>query len=82
MTSQTGGWLASLSKLMTAVAIMIVVERGLIGLDDDVAKFLPELRNKEVLISYNAEDQTGHYEPVTETITLRYCGSPRPWNQV
>lgn len=71
MTARTGGWLASLSKLMTAVAVMIVVERGLVHLDDNVAELLVELHDKKILTSYDGKDHTGHYVPVTETITLR-----------
>jgi CubicO group peptidase (beta-lactamase class C family) len=57
---------------MTAVAVMIIVERGLIGLDDDLADILPELRKKEVLTSFHAESKTGQYVPLSEKITLRY----------
>ncbi len=43
MTRDTTFRLASMTKPITGVAVMILVERGLIGLDDPVAKYLPEL---------------------------------------
>lgn len=35
--------MASLTKVITAVAVLILVEQGKIQLDDEVAKFIPEL---------------------------------------
>jgi CubicO group peptidase (beta-lactamase class C family) len=46
-------WVASLTKIVTAVAVMIVVERGLISLDDDVGKVVPELAAPEVLSGFD-----------------------------
>jgi CubicO group peptidase (beta-lactamase class C family) len=50
-------WVASLTKIVTAVAVMIVVERGLISLDDDVGQVVPELAAPEVLSGFD-EDGT------------------------
>ena len=44
--------LASQTKLLTAFAAMLVVERGLIGFDDDVSELLPELGGQEVLVGF------------------------------
>ncbi|MBQ8953150.1 MAG: aminoacyl-tRNA hydrolase, partial [Clostridia bacterium] len=43
MTRDTTFRLASMTKPVTGVAVMILKERGLIGLDDPVDKYLPEL---------------------------------------
>jgi CubicO group peptidase (beta-lactamase class C family) len=63
--------LASQTKLLTAVAALQVVERGLIGFDDDVAELLPELAKQPVLTGFDEEDK-----PVLEerknAITFRY----------
>lgn len=40
--------LASMTKAVTSVAAMILVEEGKIGLDDPVSKFLPEFANLKV----------------------------------
>lgn len=64
--------MASMSKVMTSVAAMIAVEKGLVGLDDDVAKILPELHEKRILLAFDNNTNTGQFEPVREVITLRY----------
>ncbi|GFF92482.1 esterase EstB [Aspergillus udagawae] len=48
-------WVASLTKIVTAVAVMIVVERGLISLDDDVGQVVPELAAPEVLTGFDED---------------------------
>jgi CubicO group peptidase (beta-lactamase class C family) len=40
--------LASMTKAITSVAAMILIERGKIGLDDPVSRFLPEFANLRV----------------------------------
>jgi CubicO group peptidase (beta-lactamase class C family) len=71
MSVDTAGWAASMSKLMTSIATLRAVELGLVGLDDDVADVLPELRQKEVMVAYDRETKTPRFEPLTEKITLR-----------
>ena len=43
ITACTRFELASVSKIMTATAVLILQERGLLSIDDDVRKFIPEL---------------------------------------
>ncbi|PWY75523.1 beta-lactamase/transpeptidase-like protein [Aspergillus heteromorphus CBS 117.55] len=62
--------MASLSKLMTTVAIMQCVERGQISLDDDVAPILPDLCSLPVLDGVDAEGQC-RTKPRTKPITMR-----------
>jgi CubicO group peptidase (beta-lactamase class C family) len=40
--------LASMTKAVTSVAAMILIEQGKIGLDDPVSRFLPEFANTRV----------------------------------
>ncbi|KAJ5682495.1 esterase [Penicillium macrosclerotiorum] len=44
-------WIASMTKLVTAVAVMQLVERGDVSLDDDVCQIIPELKDIPVLQS-------------------------------
>ncbi|NQY68318.1 MAG: beta-lactamase family protein, partial [Flavobacteriales bacterium] len=44
--------LASVSKQFTAMCIMILKERGKLGYDDDITKYLPELKYKNVTIRH------------------------------
>ena len=46
--------IASATKLITSVAALQIVERGLIGLDDDVSGVVPLLGEQEVL--YGTDD--------------------------
>ncbi|KAI9693924.1 MAG: hypothetical protein M1822_003195 [Bathelium mastoideum] len=53
-------YLASQSKLITSVAVMQLVEKGLVGLDDDCGKIVRQLANKDVLVDLEGdESQTG-----------------------
>jgi len=46
MTSDTPIYIASVTKLYTATAVMLLVEKGALSLDDPIAKYLPsELMN-------------------------------------
>ncbi|KAF2674741.1 beta-lactamase/transpeptidase-like protein [Microthyrium microscopicum] len=40
---------ASMTKLITSIALLQCIEKGLIGLDEPLDKILPELTNKEIL---------------------------------
>jgi methyl acetate hydrolase len=51
--------IASMTKPVTSVALMQLVEQGKIGLDDPAEKYLPELANPKVIESFNAA--TGDY---------------------
>ncbi|MCJ1306174.1 hypothetical protein MMC08_008992 [Hypocenomyce scalaris] len=46
-------WGASLTKLVTAISAMQLVEKGTIGLDDDVGNVVPELANKDILKGFD-----------------------------
>jgi methyl acetate hydrolase len=52
--------IASMTKPITSTALMQLVEQGKIGLDDPAEKYLPELKNPQVIESFNAA--TGDYK--------------------
>ncbi|KAF2802732.1 beta-lactamase [Mytilinidion resinicola] len=64
-------WVASMTKLYTAVAVMQLVEKGAIDLDDDVGKLIPELSNKDILKGFQ-KDKTPILRKSTKPITLRH----------
>ncbi|KUJ18834.1 beta-lactamase [Mollisia scopiformis] len=74
MSKDTVFFLASTTKLVTAVAAMQCVERGLISLDDPVGKHLPEIDNAKVIEGWR-QDENGKEEPIlrqaTSQVTLR-----------
>jgi len=63
--------LASQTKLLTAVAALQVVERGLIALDDSVEELVPELAAQQVLTGFD-EVEKPVLEARTAPITFRY----------
>lgn len=63
--------IASLTKLVTAVAAMQVVEKGLIGLNDNVGAVVPELAERDVLRGFNDDDGIPVLDRMTQPITLR-----------
>jgi CubicO group peptidase (beta-lactamase class C family) len=56
----------SMTKPITSTAIMMLVEKGKISLDDSVSKFIPAFENLEVL----AED--GTRRAAKRAITIRH----------
>ena len=60
MTRETIFRIASITKLITAVAAMTLVEEARIRLDDSIESWLPELANRQVLRSLDG--------PVTDTV--------------
>lgn len=64
--------MASMTKPVTSVAVMILVQEGDIGLDDAIAKYLPELADKQVIASFNAADKTYTTRPASGPITVRH----------
>jgi CubicO group peptidase (beta-lactamase class C family) len=64
--------MASCTKLVTTIAALQCVERGLIGLDESIDQHLPELANSQV-ITYDAtsEKDTFTLAPAKSQITLR-----------
>src|SRR5262249_20987255 len=44
MTKDSLFWIASMSKPVTGVAVMILVDEGKVNLDDPVEKYLPEFK--------------------------------------
>jgi len=71
MSTETVFQIASMTKLMTSISALQVVERGLIGLDDDVSSVIPELVNEGVLTGFDGE--TPKTEKIQKKMTLRHA---------
>jgi CubicO group peptidase (beta-lactamase class C family) len=69
MTADTVFWMASQTKQITAIAVMMLVEEGKLNLDEPVIKYLPELKNLQVIAEKN-EKQTVLVSP-ERPVTLR-----------
>ena len=70
MTLDTVFWIASMTKALTSVAAMQLVEQGKIGLEQPVGNVLPELAAPQVLEGF---DETGapRLRPAKRPITRR-----------
>lgn len=62
-------WIASMTKPLTAMGVMMLVEEGKLGLDDPVEKHLPEFREQMLLKEKKAE-QTVLVKPA-RAITIK-----------
>jgi CubicO group peptidase (beta-lactamase class C family) len=67
-------WIASMTKPITSVAAMILVEEGKLDLDAPVAQYLPELKDMQVATE-NTDPTTGKveltYAPQKRSMTVR-----------
>ncbi|KAI9149938.1 beta-lactamase/transpeptidase-like protein [Paramyrothecium foliicola] len=66
----SSGWIASMTKIVTATALMQIVERNLIKLDDDVRQLVPELAQVQILKPPSASGEIT-LENNSDPITLR-----------
>ena len=73
LTPDTVTWIASQTKLTTSVATLQIVEKGLIGLDDDVRDVIPRLRDLKVITGFEShgEEERPILQEVDGPITLR-----------
>jgi methyl acetate hydrolase len=64
--------IASMTKPVTSVAVMMLVQEGDIGLDDPIADYLPSFESARVLETFDAV--TRHYtsRPAARPITVRH----------
>src|SRR6185369_4917631 len=63
--------IASQTKAITSVALMMLYEEGKILLSDPVSKYIPEFKNPKVLDKFNAADTTYTTVPAKREITIR-----------
>ena len=71
MTLDTVGWIASMTKALTSVAAVQLIERGKLDLDAPAAKIVPEIAELKVLTGFDASGAP-QLRPVKRPITLRH----------
>ncbi|MDR1140807.1 MAG: beta-lactamase family protein, partial [Planctomycetaceae bacterium] len=69
MSADTLFWMASQTKPVTAIAVMMLVEEGKLSLDEPATKYLPELKELRVVKEWN--DKQTVLVPPEQPITLR-----------
>jgi len=63
--------IASMSKAITSLAVMMLFEEGKFLLDDPVSRYIPEFKNPKVLVRLNWSDTTWTTTPAKSEITIR-----------
>lgn len=63
--------IASQSKAITTLAVMMLWEEGKFLLDDPVSKYIPEFKNPKVLKRFNPSDSSFTTQPANGEITIR-----------
>jgi len=64
--------LASMTKAVTTVATMQLVERGMLGLDDPIHYYIPAFKKMQIATDLNEQDSTYNLKPATKEITVRH----------
>jgi methyl acetate hydrolase len=64
--------IASMTKPVTSVAIMMLLEQGKLSLDDPVSKYLPGFDKLQVITKFNDSDGTYEARPAKRAMTLRH----------
>ena len=72
MAKDTVFRIASMTKPVTSVAVMMLVEQGKLRLDDAASQYLPALKGREVLATFNEQDGTYTTRPAKQEITIRH----------
>ena len=63
--------IASQTKAITSVAIMMLVEEGKVLLNDPVSKFIPEFKNPKVIDQFNEKDTSWTAVAAKREITIK-----------
>src|SRR6202158_5147577 len=64
--------IASMTKPVTSVAIMMLFEQGKLKLDDPVSKYLTGFDNLQVITKFNQKDATYETRPARRPMTIRH----------
>ncbi|TAH08994.1 MAG: class A beta-lactamase-related serine hydrolase [Sphingobacteriia bacterium] len=64
--------IASQTKALTSVALMMLYEKGMFLLDDPIEQYIPEFKHTKVLLSLNTSDTSYTTRPAKTPITIRH----------
>jgi CubicO group peptidase (beta-lactamase class C family) len=63
--------IASQTKAITSIGLMLLYDEGKFQLDDPISKYLPTFKNPKVLATFNAKDSTNTTVPARGEVTIR-----------
>ena len=64
--------IASMTKPVTSVAVMMLLEEGKLGLDDPISQYMPRMKYLEVLDSFNEDDGSYSIRDTDRQVTIRH----------
>ncbi|GAB3886778.1 serine hydrolase domain-containing protein [Spirosoma agri] len=64
--------IASQTKALTSIGLMMLFEEGKFLLDDPISKYIPAFKNPKMLDKYNEKDTTYTTVPAKREITIRH----------
>ena len=64
--------IASQTKAITSVAVMMLMEEGKIGLDDPLSKYIPEFKTVRILTAFNQKDSSYTARDYNGEVTIRH----------
>jgi len=64
--------IASMTKPVTSVAVMMLMQEGDIGLDDPVSDYLPAFEDEQVIENFNPADKSYTTRPAARPMTIRH----------
>ncbi|MGI4865712.1 MAG: serine hydrolase domain-containing protein [Janthinobacterium lividum] len=63
--------IASQTKAITSIGLMLLYDEGKFQLDDPISKYLPAFRNAKVLATFNPKDSSYTTVPARSEVTIR-----------
>ena len=72
MSKDTVFRIASMTKPITSVGVMMLREQGKLRLDDAAGNYVPSLKGREVIAAFNEKDATYTTRPAKREITIRH----------
>jgi methyl acetate hydrolase len=64
--------IASMTKPVTTVAVMMLVEAGKLSVEDPVSKFIPGFKDRPVISSFDAATSAYQTRPAKREVTIRH----------
>ena len=64
--------IASMTKAVTSLAVLMLWEEGEFNLDDPIEKYIPEFKNLKILTDFNETDSTYLSKPAKNKISIRH----------
>ena len=72
MSTDTMFRIASMTKPVTSVGVMMLYEQGRLRLDEPAGGYLPSLQGREVIATFNEKDAAYTTRPAAGPITIRH----------